>query len=596
MAEVSFTSVEFHGFKAFRRFSISLEPMNVLVGANNSGKSTAISAFRALDIALRKARARKAEAMEGPGGRRWGWNITSSDLPITLENVHSDYEDEDSTITFRCNNGRRLFLHFPKDGGCFLLAERNGETIRTPSRFKSVFPVEIGVVPVLGPVEHEEQVVTFDTVRTGLPTHRASRHFRNYWRLNPELFPNFAELVAETWPGMTIEPPEVVDFMNQKLAMFCREDRMARELFWAGFGFQVWCQLLTHLIRSREASIVVIDEPEIYLHPDLQRKLVVLLRELGPDVLMATHSTEMMGEVDPSDLLVVDKSKRSAERLKSLEAVQGAIDQLGSVHNMTLTQLARTRRVLFVEGQDDFRRLRRFAAVIGLDDLASGLDLTAVEAGSFSRWKDVYASAWGIETILGTELAIGAVFDSDFWPPEEVAEIIKQLEERLSFVRVLQRKEMENYLLLPPPLERAIRRWIRDRARRTGLEEPTPRPIRVLLDEATAPLKDEAQSQYIARRLDYLERTNPDGGKDRATRTREALEWFSEQWEHLERRLCVVPGKEALGRLRSLVQAEYSISLTDARIISECKAEDLPEDLKSLLTALDEFRTAPTGG
>ena len=74
--------------------------------------------------------------------------------------------------------------------------------------------------------------------------------------------------------------------------MFCLEDRMTRELYWAGFGFQIWCQLLTHLCRAQDSSLVVIDEPEVYLHPDVQRQLIGILRELGPDVLLATHSTE----------------------------------------------------------------------------------------------------------------------------------------------------------------------------------------------------------------------------------------------------------------------------------------------------------------
>jgi len=36
---------------------------------------------------------------------------------------------------------------------------------------------------------------------------------------------------------------------------------------WVGFGYQIWCQLLTHLSRAAEDSLVVVDEPEVYLHP-----------------------------------------------------------------------------------------------------------------------------------------------------------------------------------------------------------------------------------------------------------------------------------------------------------------------------------------
>ncbi|MGB7748437.1 MAG: AAA family ATPase [Verrucomicrobiia bacterium] len=37
------TSIRFRNYKAFRDYSISLAPFNVLVGPNNAGKSTVLS-------------------------------------------------------------------------------------------------------------------------------------------------------------------------------------------------------------------------------------------------------------------------------------------------------------------------------------------------------------------------------------------------------------------------------------------------------------------------------------------------------------------------------------------------------------------------
>jgi hypothetical protein len=47
--------------------------------------------------------------------------------------------------------------------------------------------------------------------------------------------------------------------------MYYTEDRITREVQWAGFGFQVWMQIQTHLSRGDANSILVIDEPDIYL-------------------------------------------------------------------------------------------------------------------------------------------------------------------------------------------------------------------------------------------------------------------------------------------------------------------------------------------
>lgn len=189
----------------------------------------------------------------------------------------------------------------------------------TASAFRKAFPIKISVVPVLGPVEHEEGLVQPETVERNLHTHRASRNFRSYWYHFPKDFDEFACLIQQKWPGAEIELPSVSDHIHQTLTMFCKENRILRELYWIGSGFQIWCQLLTHLIRMKDRSLVVIDEPEVYLHADLQRQLVGMLREMHSDVLIATHSTEIMGECDPSDLVLIDKRNKAGERIKNVE-------------------------------------------------------------------------------------------------------------------------------------------------------------------------------------------------------------------------------------------------------------------------------------
>ena len=54
-----------------------------------------------------------------------------------------------------------------------------------------------------------------------------------------------------------------------------RGDRTPKELFWVGDGMQIFVQILTHLWRLRSADVVILDEPDLYLHADLQRRLVV---------------------------------------------------------------------------------------------------------------------------------------------------------------------------------------------------------------------------------------------------------------------------------------------------------------------------------
>ena len=276
---MSITSVRFKNFKALRDYSVSLQRMNVLVGPNNSGKSTVLSAFRVLEQALRRARSRKASPVRTHSGTMsLGHNIPESTIPISLENVHSDYGDSDSVIEVRYSRGNKICLLFPADGGVSMYWETATRTPTTPNAFRRVFPDVVQTIPVLGPVEQHEPIVTDETVQRAAGTPRASRHFRNYWRRNPEGFEKFQRLVEDTWPGMSIRKPERAHVLEDRLTMFVSENRIDRELYWAGLGFQIWCQLLTHISRCSESNVLIVDEPEVYLHPEVQRQLLGVLR------------------------------------------------------------------------------------------------------------------------------------------------------------------------------------------------------------------------------------------------------------------------------------------------------------------------------
>lgn len=409
-----FTSVRFHHYKAFRDYSISLNHFNVLVGPNNSGKSTILGAFRILAEAIRKARARNPSFVPGPHGQTKGYLVELQDVPVATENVFFDYDDsQPAFVQFRISNGNHLTLFFPERGVCYLICETRGRPVTSTATFKSQYNVSIGFVPILGPVEHHEPLYQKEAARLALLTHRAARNFRNIWYHYPEDFDEFRALVISTWPGMDIEQPEL-DLSHEKtlIRMFCPEDRIPREIFWAGFGFQVWCQMLTYIVRGRDSSLFIIDEPDIYLHADLQRQLLGLLRALGPDILIATHSTEIITEADSDDLLVINKKFSSGKRIKDPSQLQQVFQVLGSNLNPILTQLAKTKRALFVEGKD-FQVLSHFARKLDRNQVANRSDFAVIPVEGFNPTK-VCDFTQGMETTLGSKVLAGVVFDRDY--------------------------------------------------------------------------------------------------------------------------------------------------------------------------------------
>lgn len=218
--------------------------------------------------------------------------IPRTSIPITTDNIHTDYNDEDTTVSFRFDAAQQFKVVFTREGSILLAFDTPRRTPSTASAFRKEFPLSLAIVPTLGPFEPDEEIAQPEYVARWARSHRAPRLFRNMWYYENEDFETFKSLIESSWPGMSISLPQRADTLSNRLVMFCSEERLTREITWIGYGFQVWLQLLTHIVKSRNVDVIIVDEPEIYLHPDLQRKIVQILKSIGPQILIATHSVE----------------------------------------------------------------------------------------------------------------------------------------------------------------------------------------------------------------------------------------------------------------------------------------------------------------
>lgn len=577
--------MHFDHYKGFADFTLALETFNVLVGPNNSGKSTAISALRILGVGLSIANVKSPIDIRYRERTRSGYWLREDSIPVGLDNVHTEYEEIDSEIRFNLASGVHLTLAFPASGGCALLLDPEGPVVLSPTGFRRVYPVVLGIVPVLSALESDEAVLDPGYVRRSIPTSRSARHFRCYWYLFPDGFEDFSDSVAATWPGVTgLSRPQLTP--DGRLMMFCVEGGRERELGWAGFGFQIWCQLITHLSRMRDVDIVVIDEPEVYLHPDLQRRLVGILQDLGPDVIVATHSSEIVTEVDAIDLLIVDKDRSRAKRTPNESAFRDALSVLGSNRNIVLSSLARTRRVLFVEGED-FKTIRRFARVLGLSHLAVGTGVVPYPLGGFPALDSLKDICRGIQSAVSEPVAFGGLFDRDFRSDAEIESFESALAKSLCLVHVWYRKEIENYLLVPTVLDRAIDAELARRASRGAPVLHREVDIDALLHEVTDPLREDVESKYVAARIAVRDKRSD----DLSTAHRELMQEFKRRWEKLDVRLSLVPGKQTLASLNEALLERVGISLSAAAIVNSFHVKDVTFELATVLRQLEAFRS-----
>lgn len=196
----------------------------------------------------------------------------------------------------------------------------------------------------------------------------------------------------------------------------------------------------------------------------------------------------------------------------------------------------------------------------------------------------------GIEVTLGMNISKAVVFDRDFRSDEEVAKILRDLGVFATFAHIHERKEIENYLLVPAAIKRAIEARLRSKAAAAVRAEPVCEDIEGMLRRLTEEMKSRVNAQFMSKRQRYLRECNP--ALDQATLNQEMLEDFDAIWSDFDTRLEVVPGKDLLASLSGQLQSNLGISLTTGLIVRTMRKDEVPAGMLALLGKLDDFRGA----
>lgn len=310
-----------------------------------------------------------------------------------------------------------------------------------------------------------------------------------------------------------------------------------------------------------------------------------ILRHANPDILIATHSPEIISEVDSGDLLVVNKAKHSAIRIKSAAEIQSVLSVLGSNMNATLTLLAKSKKAIFVEGKD-FSLLAAFARRLGKHKFANGSGFAVIPVRGFNpvRARDL---SEGMEKALGGPIRKALVLDRDYRPNQEVENITAEFSAFMDVCRIHSRKEIENFLLVPTAIQRAVEKRIAERRARGRKIKEFGDDAATLLFTITEDMKNDVNAQVIERQVAHIKTTKPH--LDRASIHKEALDEFDRIWANDSSRIAVIPGKAVLSRLNAHLQEHYSVSLTPKQIVQAMHLNEIPEEIHLLLETLERF-------
>ncbi len=585
-------SVELRNYRGFSRHTVPLRDTTIIVGGNNAGKSTLIEALKVISIV-----ASRAQFLNYRYSPDWldvppsvvGVYPSLSGIGFEFENLGHQYSDEPANIQAVFDNGNSISIYLsPEHAQAFaLLRTKDKQIVSSKSEAYDFFTIPINVCPPAGRLNPEERYLQDDTVRKNLNNNISCLHFRNQiyrygdteaaappeddefdQRPATNTFEVFCKLAEFTWPKLKIE---AIERSGSSMSLLVRDGSFVTEVGKVGSGLQAWLQTCWFLARTPQDSVVVFDEPDIFLHADLERKLFRLISGYFTQAIVATHSTEILAEVEAEDVLVVDKNARSSKFTENIPAVQNVINNIGGAHNLQLTRLWSARRCIFVEG-DDLEFLQVFQNAFDPTASLSISSIPHIPIGGFGNWKHAVGAAIGFRNASNKEIRSFCILDSDYRTQEEHNKIEKEASDNGLALHIWSKKEIENYVIN----EDVISRFIQSR---NNKNVPTAQTVRNRIDKICDGLEELIFDQ-IANNISLRDRNGV------ADANKKARAFVKARWGTLEGKLALAPGKTVVSQLSAWAQTNYKVSFSALSLAREMDSSELDTEVISVLNSV----------
>lgn len=573
-------SLALKNFRGFADHSVQFRPLSVIVGRNNAGKSTIVEALRLVSIVTSRYRGfnyhRPPDWLDEPK-YMFGASPDVRGLELDSATVFYEYREPPAVIEALFSGGEtaRIFLG-PGGRVHAALLDANKEPVRTRTQASSLLLPRVAILPQPGPVAKEETVLTRDYVLGSLDSPLAPSHFRNQVHLLREYFAEFSRAAEDSWPGFRVHALETEGHHGSPIYLNVRNEEFVGEVSRMGHGLQMWLQTMWFIARSRGAATLILDEPDVYMHPDLQRRLIRFIRHQAPQVLVTSHSVEIISEVEPENIVVIERKRPQSRFADTLPAVQSILTGVGSAHNIHLTRLWSARRFILVEG-DDLKILRHFADTLDPEAETSLEAIPNMSIGGWGGWSWAVGSSLTLRNAAGEDLAVYCLLDSDSFSEKVIEERYKEAATRGLQLHIWRFRQLENYLLVAPAIARLI-------GKRASAKVPGA-AVASAIEAAANSLREELEDD-VATQIQQEERIVYKTAKTKARRRVE------EQLSKLPL-FAMVSGKAMLSRLSDWTKANFGASFGPAALAREIQASEMPDELTGVLKAIQAGKPLP---
>ena len=566
-------SIQISNYKCFKRVSFNLQDTSILIGENNAGKSTAIEAIRLLACGIDKLKMGGLiecpyEVSERKIDRCVKLNIEA--LLIDISACSYKFNEKPSYITGYFENKSFVKIVVLNKVVYAIAYDNNKKCCNTKNLIINCDFPNIFVMPHFNLLKELEKSIDDRRTKRDRYNYRSSWHFRNELLNYKEDIAKLNLLLEQTWKNIAISV-SYKPIEDTYITVMVRSVDFTTEIKDYGSGFQMWIQILWFLCKVKDYnSLVILDEPDVYIHADLQRKLFRLVADNYSQMIVATHSIEIINEANISDIMIVDKNQSSFSFCKSKEKLGFALKSIGTAQNIMLTKLQRHNKCLFVEG-DDLNLLDGFFKIATNDQSKSIKDYATSRLGGKDHYKEIFGAAKIFNDDTNGTFQTFCLLDKDYNETYN-QQIIEDAQKNNIILHILNKIEIENYLIVPRVISKIV-----------GIDENV---VEAKIKELADTLKGSTFDRILQVKISEYRKIQP--AKDIASISKETREYIDSQWDNLNNILNIVPGKELKALIFQWMKSDYNIACCDKKIISLMNKDDLPVEFVDFLLQISK--------
>jgi predicted ATP-dependent endonuclease of OLD family len=569
--------IKIKNFRCFENCEIDFKTLSILVGKNNAGKSTLIEALRLVSVGVNRA-----ESINYTPAPNWlkidnfilGITPSIENLDISESNIFYLYGDAPAIIETLFHDGSSIETYIGKEAKVFMvLYDKEGRNVVSKKMASELKLEPINILPQISPIQREESILKYATVQKNLDTKLSSRNFRNQLKFYNQYFDKFKTIAESTWRGLGIKNLDEQNGVDDYLLLMVRDNKFEAEIGWMGHGLQMWLQTMWFISKCNENSTVILDEPDVYMHADLQRRLIRFIKGKFNQIIIATHSVEIMAEVEAENILPVDSSKKKLAYANKTPIVQKIIDDIGSIHNLEIARMFSHKKFLIVEGEiDDIKILSILQGKLYSNTFEPFDILPKTFVDGWGGWQRVVGSN-KVFTDNNSEIQTYCIFDSDYHTKEEIKERIEESEKIGLNLHIWSRKEIENYLVEPKVILRLIKSC--NNKAIVNLQD-----VEAKINSICEELKEEVIDDFAT------EIHSKDKGNVVKTANQKAREYVNSQWDNCK--ICLVPGKKLISAISKWTNKDFKLNLNAFKLARSFNKEEINTEIVNLIQTIEK--------